>query len=172
MSAVLYVAHPLAPNEEEIGRSSAWSASAASREIGTAAAFRENLARATRWQAWLCESFPSITFLAPWFALRRSLRSEAWHRDTFAIVERCDGIVLCGGRISDGMRREMEHGRDNRPRDVEMNDWPFDIYNLTKGGDEPPSTPTPLKISLKRCAAIFDEYRGGRTIPADEWELL
>lgn len=59
---------------------------------------------------------------------------EAGLVDDCAVVERCDGIVLVGGRISSGMRREMEHGVANHLPDY------FRIYDLT--GSEVPAQGT------------------------------
>jgi hypothetical protein len=50
--------------------------------------------------------------------------------DDCAVVERCDGIVLVGGRISSGMRREMEHGVKFWLSDP-SDDSDFEVYDLT-----------------------------------------
>lgn len=116
---LLYVAAPLRPTEDEIryaevcaGRLPDWGVTLQS------VAINQNLQRAMRWLAWLRRSFPETTFIAPWIASVLSLDGddsptlrEAGLVDDCAVVERCDGIVLVGGRISDGMRREMEHGQ-------------------------------------------------------------
>lgn len=112
---VLYVAHPLRPTSEESFRFAAHALTSPTRpdELAT----KENLQRALRWLAWLRRSFPETTFIAPWIASVMSgdddsdpAQREAGLVDDCATIERCDGIVLCGGRISSGMRREMEHG--------------------------------------------------------------
>lgn len=118
---VLYVAAPLAPTEEEIanaGRFIPDDATPQERAFAMGFSVRANLQRALRWLAWLRKSFPETTFIAPWIATVMSLDGddspelrEAGLVDDCAVVERCDGIVLCGGRISSGMRREMEHGK-------------------------------------------------------------
>lgn len=126
---VLYVAAPLRPTEEEIAGIPIYNiergrgeyeldvAIPVTRPEAEARALRANLDRAMRWLAWLRKSFPETTFVAPWIATVMSLGNddsqklrEAGLIDDCAVVERCDGIVLCGGRISSGMRREMEHG--------------------------------------------------------------
>jgi len=77
----------------------------------------------------LRRAFPDTTFIAPWIASvlsgeddRDPAQREAGLVDACAVVERCDGIVLWGSRLSDGMRREMEHGV--RSRDL------FEVYNM------------------------------------------
>jgi hypothetical protein len=127
--AVLYVAHCLAPTEEEIsdipyetierGRSEYEPdiAHPVSEVDRVKAALKLNLQRAMRWLAWLRKSFPETTFIAPWIASVLAgdddadpSQREAGFVDACATIERCDGIVLCGPRISSGMDREMRHG--------------------------------------------------------------
>jgi len=128
--AVLYVAHCLRPSEEDI---------AAHRrnvdESPEADALDANIHRAMRWLAWLRRSFPETTFIAPWIANILAYGDDAYiaafergGADACAVIERCDGIVLCGGRISDGMRKEMEHGAQSARgpgREV------FAVYDMT-----------------------------------------
>lgn len=123
---VLYVAAPLAPSEEEIEqvrlRIGKWNPGVGFAGPGSCAkaATLENAKRAMRWLSWLRRSFPETTFIAPWIASvlggeddTDPAQREAGLVDACAVVERCDGIVLCGPRISSGMRREMEHGRSH-----------------------------------------------------------
>lgn len=155
---VLYVGHPLAPTAEEIARWEsdllAWAKGTAhpdpARDPKRAAqlALEANLERALRWLAWLRRSFPETTFIAPWIATIMSLDGddspdlrEAGLVDDCAVVERCDGIALCGGRISSGMRREEEHGDGNAIA--------FEVYDLTHLGREPPDGMT-LGIAVDR----------------------
>jgi hypothetical protein len=125
---VLYVAHCLRPTEDEIAAIPRWEPDWDSvrrepqqreRRSGERAylALKANLDRALRWLAWLRKSFPETTFIAPWIASVLAgaddadpAQREAGLVDACAVVERCDGIVLCGPRISSGMRRKMEHG--------------------------------------------------------------
>lgn len=109
---VLYMAHPLGAPE--------------------AAGVRANLERAMRWLAWLRRTFPETTFIAPWIATvlagadeHDPVQREAGLVDDCAVVERCDGIVLCGGRESSGMTREATRARR--------------AWDLTGLGDEPPT---------------------------------
>jgi hypothetical protein len=109
---VLYFAHPLRPTEVEIA---ACRADALDPEP-VATALRANLARAQRWFCWLRRSFPETTFIAPWISAVLSgeddsdpVQREAGLVDACAVIERCDGMVLCGGRVSSGMLRELRH---------------------------------------------------------------
>lgn len=139
---VLYVAAPLRPTEEEV-------AAVVAAPIGCedATALRYNLNRAKRWLSWLRRSFPETTFIAPWIASvesgdddRDPAQREAGLRDACAVIERCDGIVLCGPRVSEGMRREMEHGMSWRMFDGDDGEpMRFEAYDLTSLGAEPPS---------------------------------
>lgn len=93
MSRVFYVAHPVA------------------------GAVDANVMAAMRWYAWLVEREPLITFAMPWVVDVMTGNDADPHRrekgllDCERIVARCDGIVLCGGRISSGMRRELDVAR-------------------------------------------------------------
>lgn len=79
---------------------------------------RANVDRALRGLGWVRKAFPDVTFIAPWIAAVLSgendanpAQREAGLVDACAIVERCTGIVLYGGRVSSGMMREMGHGQ-------------------------------------------------------------
>lgn len=143
---VLYVAHAVRPTEEEIaaipmgriepGRGEyerdAWFPIPDTERV--ALATRANLDRAMAWLSWLRRSFPETTFIAPWIASILAgaddadpAQREAAFLDCCAVVERCDGIVLVGPRISEGMRREMEHARATSGRYGAT----FDICDLT-----------------------------------------
>jgi hypothetical protein len=137
---VLYVAAPLRPTEEEIEshRHAGWMGPLAADEM-VKLALQANIDRALRWLAWLRKSFLETTFIAPWIACVVSRSGdgtpeerEAGMVDDCAVVERCDGIVLCGGRISSGMRREMEHGMSWRVFDGDDGEPArFEVYDLT-----------------------------------------
>lgn len=134
MRRVLYVAHPLAPTEDEMAATAAWGTASAT------VAIKRNIDLALRWLTWLRASFPDDTFIAPWIATVMSLHGddspelrEAGLRDDCAVVERCDGIVMTGSRISSGMRREREHGRDRSHGD--WSSWDLTALGLR----EPPA---------------------------------
>lgn len=107
---VLYVAHPLAGELEA------------------------NLKNAARWLNWLRTRFPETTFIAPWIAAvwagadDNDLNARtAGINDALAVLDRIDGCVLCGGRISSGMEQE-------RKRSVS-------VYDLTSLGWSVPQDP-------------------------------
>jgi hypothetical protein len=133
----------VAPNEAEIGCARvAWPGIGRIEDI----AARDNVGRALQWLAWLRKSFPETTFIAPWIASILSgeqdsdpKQREAGLVDDCAVVERCDGMVLCGGRISNGMDREARHGGHRELHGCTwfslaptMGDIPeFKVYDLT-----------------------------------------
>jgi hypothetical protein len=95
-----------------------------------------NVRRALRWLAWLMVSEPDVAFIAPWLAAAASGADDHDPRarergllDAVAVVERCDGIVLCGGRVSNGMQRETNVA-------ILAGRW---VSDLTSIGDHPPS---------------------------------
>lgn len=149
MRRVLYVAHPLTPTLEECEAVPNFPGFGGKRHDFERArrALRANIDLAMRWLAWLRASFPGDTFIAPWIATVMSLRCddspelrEAGLRDDCAVVERCDGIVLCGSRVSSGMQREREHGAMHAHGIwcASMNGW--DAWDLTVLGlREPPA---------------------------------
>ncbi|MGE0547584.1 MAG: hypothetical protein AB7O24_04420 [Kofleriaceae bacterium] len=80
-----------------------------------------NVKRAYQWLRWLMRSEPEVAFVAPWLACVAAgaddNNPDARERgllDAGAVIKRCDGIVLCGDRISSGMHRELataiQHG--------------------------------------------------------------
>ncbi len=82
----------------------------------TTAGILENLARAKRWLAYLRATRPDDTIIAPWVTwveieLARDGRElpttrEKGLQDCEAVVARCDGLVVVGGRLTAGMARE------------------------------------------------------------------
>lgn len=145
---VLYVAHPVAPCAEDLAAIVEHEYQERPRTAAEKSqiAVKRNVDRALRWLAWLRKSFPETTFIAPWIATIQSLggdgtpeEREAGLVDDCAVVERCDGIVLVGGRISSGMRREMEHGQAFWLWDP--GDDIFWVHDLTKLGHMPPFEP-------------------------------
>lgn len=158
---VLYVAHPLAPTPEEVARLTSENC-VADCQASARDALRRNIDLALRWLAWLRASFPDGTFIAPWIATVMSLHGddspelrEAGLRDDCATVERCDGIVLCGSRVSSGMAREADHWLDSH--DYERAAWgpeafrvdaaPLAVFDLTKLGlREPPAVVTGMTL--------------------------
>lgn len=89
---VLYLAHPVS--------------------APTADGIADNLARARRWLRWFVDHTDHAV-CAPWFAYVLELDEAKYRdrglRDDLLMLDGCDAIVLVGGRLSDGMRLEMDH---------------------------------------------------------------
>lgn len=121
-SEVVYLAHPLGDDVDN------------------------NAARARRWLRWLMNCEPTRAFCCPWLPFidvgypdeKRGPGAidpdsmPAYRirclRDDVTIAARCDGIVLCGGKISPGMRAEAAACLD-------AGGWVVDLTGL---GAEPP----------------------------------
>lgn len=94
-----------------------------------------NLARARRWYWWLRQQTDwsiSISWMAEVLACLEAGAVETEERvrglaNCTAQVERCDAIVLCGGRVSAGMAIERDHAIANGVR----------VIDLTNRGEEP-----------------------------------
>lgn len=184
---VIYMAHPVAPTEGEIseipydtvecgrGEYEADIRHPIPEATRVKAALRANLERALRWLAWLRASFPETTFIAPWISVQSlngddspALR-EAGLVDACAVIERCDGIALVGGRISSGMRREMEHGvaltmsgKGGHYGAFGHTPPSFIAYDLTHLGSEPPAKESGLAFTprfVERFAVTFGGKR-------------
>jgi hypothetical protein len=70
-----------------------------------------NTTRALRWLRYLVEATP-YAICAPWLPYVLILEEEIYRErsiaDDLEIARRCDRIILCGGKLSEGMRREEE----------------------------------------------------------------
>jgi hypothetical protein len=91
---VVYIAHPLnAATDEE-------------REA--------NRANAARWCAWAA-MVQRVAPVADWIVLSGVLSEEQGREQGLkidcALLERCDEVWLCGGRVSPGMQVEADHAR-------------------------------------------------------------
>jgi hypothetical protein len=164
---VLYVGHPVAPTAEEIAAVKALHGQG-DRDTTTPLRCRQalevNLQRAMQWLSWLRRSFPETTFIAPWIADIQSgaddtdpAARERGIVDCCAVVERCDGIVLVGPRISIGMARERDHGLMCAARNSHLLD--FVVYDLTGI----PRIPVPLDTSGRYTPVTFSAW--ARFIP-------
>lgn len=147
---VLFMAHPLAPTEEQIADvlRRGWTGDHIE---AVRAALRGNIERAMRWLAWLRRTFPETSFVAPWIAAVLAgaddtdpAQREAGLVDALAVIPRLDGLVLAGNRISLGMARE--HTVSRRTWDLT---W--------MGVEEPPTRMDPCGLSFSRLfsAHIF-----------------
>lgn len=92
---LIYMAHPVRPIEGET--------------------LAGNIERAEAWLRWCHDRFQAWTVIAPWLAElhaygldeegERAQRAEGIARQ-LDVVRRCDGVLLVGSRISDGMKME------------------------------------------------------------------
>jgi len=94
-----------------------------------------NLERARRWLRWLVASVPWAVSV-PWMPYVETFdetpaNRERGLRDDLTMLERCDAIVLCGGRVSAGMAMERDHAHRHGLR----------IISLVDLGEEPPRKP-------------------------------
>jgi hypothetical protein len=75
-----------------------------------AALVKSNLARAGRWVAWLVTNTEDVAIRCSWLGYIMNLPEtptmrERGLRDDDSEAATCTGIVLCGGRLSSGMKR-------------------------------------------------------------------
>lgn len=99
-----------------------------------------NLARAERWLRWFVENTQHAICM-PWSPYVRALdekkHRERGMRDDLLMLERCDAIVLVGGRVSSGMNDERGHAHKRG----------LAIASLIAFGAEPPDAErTPLAV--------------------------
>ncbi|HEX9772554.1 MAG TPA: DUF4406 domain-containing protein [Steroidobacteraceae bacterium] len=99
----------------------------------TVAEMEANRKNAELWLAWIAYHF-DVAPVASWISLSRQwpesekLRKRGLEIDC-VLIRRCDEIWLVGGRISDGMRIEMDAARDAG----------VVVIDLTALGHSPPS---------------------------------
>ena len=73
-----------------------------------------NTASVRTWIRYLIDAEPDVAFVCSWLPYVDVLddanpaHRERGLRDCLFVAPMCDGIVLCGDRISDGMRMEVE----------------------------------------------------------------
>lgn len=113
-----------------------------------------NLRRAKQWLRWLIEREPNCAFLAGWIvyceALDDSSPTERARglRDSCAVAAMCGqaggGIVLCGARVTDGMRRELDACDQARGWVADLTDWTWPDGSPTPDRSEPPFCGTSL----------------------------
>ncbi len=112
---LVYLAHPVGHDPEERKR---------------------NLENTNKWFLFLLEH-TDWSLCVPWFIYVSNL-DESWRkramRDDLVNLERCDGIVLTGGRISEGMQMELGLAQMAGQR----------VYDLTSVGYEP--SPEAIKL--------------------------
>lgn len=99
-----------------------------------------NRARASRWVGYA--GTLGFAPVADWIILSGQWpeeRRELGLQIDFALIERCDELWLCGGRVSPGMRLEAEHARSLKKL----------VLDLTPLGAEPPA---------ERASVLFREW--------------
>lgn len=114
-SIVLYFAHPVGAPDR--------------------AGVEANLASARRWFARLLDLWPDLALVASWLPYLDVLEDsganrERGIRDCLAIVRRCDGIVLCGPRLSHGMSLELAEVRGLHPRGIGPRGFAIDLVGV------------------------------------------
>lgn len=93
-----------------------------------------NIARTKRWLRWLIDKVPNVVWMCPWLPYLDVLDDKNLEDRTWAIqadceiARHCDGIVLVGGRISEGMAAEV----------AAVQGHPVLVFDWTYLGDEPP----------------------------------
>lgn len=80
------------------------------------AAVQANLARARRWVNFLLHAMPDVALELSWLSYIEALSEGQVHRDRGLRddeinARRCDGIILCGGMMTNGMMREYDSVR-------------------------------------------------------------
>lgn len=125
-----------------------------------------NCAKAEAWLRWLFLHDPGTVYVAPWIGEVRALQSAealyvdgkvldwrqggaAWLRalsDDLEVVRRLDGILLVGGRITEGMRLERDAA-------LKAGKLVLDMSHL--------ETPRDLEATLSQLNENFSEYAWG-----------
>lgn len=141
---VWYVAHPVHPTDDQVSEihkvvresvvESPWFAVYQTDDEIRRMIVASNIRNAKAWLAWLSQRFPSVTFIAPWIASidgggGDDLDPEKRRlglRDCARTIRLCCGMVLVGGRVSDGM--------------LEESNVALGVIDLTSLGREPPGT--------------------------------
>lgn len=119
---------------------------------------RANLERARRWYLWLVREFPRNAYECSWIVSGELLDDDdpQVREDAIAraceIASRCDAVLLVGGHVANGMRREADAGKA--------------VLDLTAIGDEPPERGTHAWIATPEIglvAGVLDgAFRGAR----------
>lgn len=133
---VLYLAHPVAATPEQIERKRFETDPSYHHRL-TESCIDDNLESALAWLGWLVKH-TDWAISMPWWPYVKALGEdgadlrERGLRDDCAMAERCDGIILVGGRISSGMQRELDAVRAAGGR----------VIDLTYLGPTPPEPHT------------------------------
>lgn len=124
------------------------------------ATIQANLARARRWVNFLLHEMPDVALELSWLSYIEALTEGQQHRerglrDDEINARRCDGIILCGGMMTNGMERELRAVQEGVRQDA----LPFQrsaiVIDLLSWNAEPPWTidrttgamrPSPLTV--------------------------
>jgi hypothetical protein len=100
-----------------------------------------NLRNVKEWLRFLFRYDPDNVYIAPWVAEVEAMREvgedtsaatlDKALKDDCEVVRRCDGILLVGGRITDGMRIELNAAREADIQVLDLSKYvtPRDIEN-------------------------------------------
>lgn len=182
---VWYVAHPVHPTDDQVSEIrkkvrepvvglSGFTVYQTDDEIRRMIV-ASNIRNAKAWLAWLSRRFPSITFIAPWIASidgggGDDLDPEKRRlglRDCTRTIRLCCGIVLVGGRVSDGMNVECESSQG--------------VIDLTSLGREPPGVqltgnvvdqppPIPRPDQIPVWVNVVDDFKARFKMAIDGFE--
>jgi len=155
MPPVVYLAHPVAPTAEQAAEIRLLVADATDEEVTTTLVAR-NLGSARSWLRWLVEH-TDWAVCAPWMPYVEVLPDdgqirERGLRDDCAMAARCDAIVLCGGRVSSGMQRELDAVVAAGGA----------VIDLTAVGAHPPDSPRAGLITASMRSALSHGARAWR----------
>ncbi len=92
----------------------------------------DNLDLFQDWFAWLLQKHPNDALVAPWVLYARVLEETDVNRargirDDLTTLAYCDGIILCGERISEGMLEELTRYIKRRAEAG----LPINVFNYT-----------------------------------------
>jgi hypothetical protein len=122
---LVYLAHPVGHDEDQR---------------------KKNLANTCKWFLFLLHN-TDWSFSVPWYMyvcnLDESYRKRAM-RDDLVNLERCDAIVLTGGRISEGMRGELGLAEMSGQK----------VFDLTSVGYSVDDNPEELKKMIAEITAV------------------
>lgn len=139
---VAYLAHPIGPGStpEDLDRR------------------QDNIAGALAWLQWLVDH-TSWSVNVPWLPYVQRLDENTYRlrgiEDDLAVLERCDVIVLAGGRVSPGMVDELTHAKTNGIPHVDLTSW----------GPTPPALP----VDSGRAVVALREYNAFRARARRVW---
>lgn len=113
---------------------------------------QQNIANTCAWLRFLVDNTP-FSVSVPWLPYVQTLDESTYRErgiaDDLAGLERCDLVILCGGRVSPGMAAERDHAAK----------LGIPVVDLTSFGYRPPA-------SAEDCARAVIAFRAGRASSA------